>query len=76
MYEYLASDQNTTLDQLLMVTSERSFEDILKVLLDETYFTSYRISEYTISLINKMLSKSSDSADFMILKALIELRIF
>ena len=70
MYEYLASDPTISLDELLIVTSERTFEDILKVFLDETYFTSCKISDLTISILNKMLSK-----DPRILNTLMELRI-
>jgi hypothetical protein len=56
MYEFLASHPDRY-NQLLTVTSERGFEDIFIVLLDETYFTSHKISEKTISLLNKILGE-------------------
>lgn len=59
-----------SLDELLFVTSERSFEDILKVLLDSTYFTSPKVSGCTLSVLNKMLSKDSH-----MLKSLMELGV-
>ena len=71
MYEYLADNNKIGINVLLIVTSGREFEDILKVLLDTTYFTSIKISEVTLSLFNKMISK-----DPKIILSLIELRIF
>ena len=44
MYEFLADNLKYDLKDLLVVTSERHFEDIFKVLLDETYFTSHKIA--------------------------------
>lgn len=71
MYEFLASDSNKSVQNLLKVTSERTFEDIIKVFLDKTYFTSFRISDATLSFLNKILSKENS-----MVKTFMELRIF
>lgn len=67
----MADNNKIGINELLIVTSGREFEDILKVFLDETYFTSIKVSEVTLSLLNKMISK-----DPKIINSLIELGIF